>query len=225
MNRRCWVPGAAITLLALQLVGCGGETRYDGVGRVASDGSLRTYVYECEGMDPFTVRVEDEKAWLFLPSGTVDLPQTPAESGARFSDGGSVYWSEGEKARFVLNGRAFDECRNNRMHATWEDAKLRGADFRAIGNEPGWQLEIFAGDTVVFVNNYGQERHLFRATVPEINEATRTTRYLLINRDHRLMVILQGRSCVDSMTGEAFGTTATLIFDGRPLGGCGKALH
>jgi len=31
------------------------------------------------------------------------------------------------------------------------DAKLRGVDFRAVGNEPGWNLEISAGGARVQV--------------------------------------------------------------------------
>lgn len=37
-------------------------------------------------------------------------------------------------------------CKNNRAEAIWEDAKLRGVDFRAVGNEPGWHLELTAGE-------------------------------------------------------------------------------
>jgi len=33
----------------------------------------------------------------------------------------------------------------------WVDAKLRGVYFRAVGNEPGWNLEISAGGAMVQV--------------------------------------------------------------------------
>jgi len=42
-------------------------------------------------------------------------------------------------------------CRNNRAMAICVDAKLRGVDFRAVGNEPGWNLEISAGGARVQV--------------------------------------------------------------------------
>ena len=41
------------------------------------------------------------------------------------------------------------ECRNNRAMALWVDGKLRGVDCRAVGNEPGWNLEISAGGAMV----------------------------------------------------------------------------
>ena len=37
-----------------------------------------TYVYECDDDYNFVARIEGDKAWLFLPAGTVSLPQTPS---------------------------------------------------------------------------------------------------------------------------------------------------
>jgi len=224
--RRIGRPGAApAALLAVQLAGCAEMAATPADGSRVSDDSASTYVYECDNRDPITVRVTEGKAWLFLPSQTIDLPRIVSASGARFSDGESSYWSKGEEARFELQGQTLSGCTNNRSLAVWEDAKLRGADFRASGNEPGWNLEIFDGESVAFVNNYGQDRHLFSAPPPEVDRAVRATTYRLQNRDHRLLVVVQGKPCRDSMSGEAFAATVTLIFDGKPLSGCGRALH
>ena len=187
--------------------------------------TARTHVYACDDHEPFTVRVVGESAWLFLPSGTLDLPRIVDAGGEAFGDGVSSYRRRVEEAQFVLRGQVYRNCSDDRSRAVWEDAKLRGAGFRAVGNEPGWTLEMFSGDRVVFENNYGRDRHLFGVSDPEVDQAGRVTRYRLNNRDHRLMVILEGKACTDSMSGETFATRVTLIFDGRPYGGCGRALH
>lgn len=187
--------------------------------------SGRTYVYECAGANRLTVRVEGETAWLFLASGTARLPHVRSASGAKFSDGASTYWSKGEQASFVLPGRTYPGCRNNRALAIWEDAKFRGVDFRAVGNEPGWHLEIFDGEKVVFTHNYGQERHEFSFVPPMSDPASRTSRYQLRNAGHSLLITLAGRSCSDSMSGESFQTHVALLFDGIAYAGCGRALH
>ena len=69
------------------------------------------------------------------------------------------------------------ECKNNRAKAIWEDAKLKGADFRATGNEPGWHLEISRSFGIVFVTNYGSDRYTFAAPQPISDETSRTTKY------------------------------------------------
>jgi hypothetical protein len=40
----------------------------------------------------------------------------------------------------------------------WHAAKLRGVAFRAIGQEPGWLLEMTPGEKILLVTNTGQTR-------------------------------------------------------------------
>ena len=100
-------------------------------------------------------RIEGESTWLFLPTGTVSLLHVPSASGAKFAEGALTLWTKGEEARMEVEEGTRRNCRNNRAKAIWEDAKFRGADFRAVGNEPGWNLEISAGGSIVYVGDYG----------------------------------------------------------------------
>lgn len=184
-----------------------------------------TVVYECPDEFRFTARIEGEKAWLFLPSGTVSLPHVPAASGAKYQNGLTVYWSKGEMAFLERANHPRVECANNRAKAIWEDAKLRGAEFRATGNEPGWHLEISRGYGIVLVTNYGSDRYTFRTPAPTSNQASRTTRYAVNEDGHELVITLEGRRCADSMSGAQFETTVMVTLDSTRLAGCGKALH
>ena len=185
----------------------------------------QTFVYQCGDGTQFTARLEGETAWLFLPAGTVSLPHVSAASGAKYSDGKTMFWSKGETAMVARTDRERTECTNNRSKAIWEDAKLRGADFRATGNEPGWHMEISRSDGISLVTNYGSERYQFAATEPSSNQATRTTTYEAKQNGHELMISLTAKRCADSMSGEQFETTVIVTIDGNELNGCGKPLH
>lgn len=187
--------------------------------------NAKTYVYECSDGFDFVARVQREKAWLFLPKKTIGLPHVPSGSGAKYSEDQITYWSKGDEALLEIGSEKHTNCRNNRSLAIWEDAKLRGVDFRAIGNEPGWNLEIIKSEKIVFVGDYGQERHEFIITEPSIDQQARTTVYDVQNDKHELSVIIVGRRCRDTMSEEAFETTVSVILDGKKYRGCGKALH
>jgi putative lipoprotein len=103
--------------------------------------------------------------------------------------------------------------------------KLRGADYRAIGNEPGWNLEIINSNKIIFIGDYGQRRYEFITTEPSIDQQARTTVYDVQNDKHELSVIIVGRRCRDTMSGEVFETTVSVLLDGKKYHGCGKALH
>jgi membrane-bound inhibitor of C-type lysozyme len=187
--------------------------------------AAETYVYECSDGYSFVARIEGEKAWLFLPEKTISLPHVPSGSGAKYSEDQITYRSKGDEALLEIGSEKHTKCKNNRVMAIWEDAKLRGVDFRAIGNEPGWNLEIMMSDKIVFVGNYGQNRYEFITTGPSTDQQTRTTVYKVQNDKHEMSVIIIGRRCRDTMSGEAFETTVTVILDGKQYRGCGKALH
>ncbi len=170
-------------------------------------------------------RIEGGTAWLFLPHRTLSLPHVASGSGARYSDGTVSYWGKGEEALLEAEDGVHDGCRNDRARAIWEQAKLDGVDFRAVGNEPGWTLEIRWGDRIVFLGDYGQTRLEFPTPAPQEDEAARKTLLRTRHSGHELEVALEGRPCHDTMSGEGFETTVTARLDGKTLSGCGRALH
>jgi putative lipoprotein len=217
--------GCALALTA----GC----RQEGKQAAAIDKSItvgrhprtQTYMYECNDGYGFVARIEGENAWLFLPNGTISLPHVRSASGARYSDGSITFWSKGEEALLETGKNRHRNCRNNRRKAIWEDAKLNGIDFRAVGNEPGWHLEIRTGDKIVFVGDYGQSRYKFATPEPKVDQRSRTTTYEVQEAGHRAVIEIDGRSCGDTMSDETFEATVTVTLDGKEYRGCGRALH
>ena len=79
-------------------------------GEWAAPAGPRVLAYVCDGLS-FRVEVTRERALLFLPGKTAELPAVPAASGAKYSDGSTTYWSKGQEALLTLEGVEHRGCR------------------------------------------------------------------------------------------------------------------
>ena len=111
-----------------------------------------------------------------------------------------------------------DRAKNN----VWHKAKLRGVSFRAIGQEPAWLLEIKNGSEILLKTNYGENSTAYPWVEPRVDQSARST---LFEVDVDTSVLIEGKPCTDSMSGEAFQTTVTVRTGMQTLKGCGRALH
>ena len=96
--------------------------------------------------------------------GTRRLDQTVSASGARYADSVMVFWTKGSTATLERQGAPVVHCEERRADSLREDARARGVVYRALGNEPGWILEIGPGTKLSWTTNYGQDRHDFEQT-------------------------------------------------------------
>jgi putative lipoprotein len=103
----------------------------------------------------------------------------------------------------------------------WHAAKLRGVAFRAIGQEPGWMLEITIGEEILVVTNYGEAKESYAYVEPQEDKAASKTVFQL---DVDTRILIEGKLCADSMSGESFEVTVTLTIGAKTLKGCGRAL-
>jgi len=183
-----------------------------------------TFVYECVGGTEFVAVLRRDTVWAFLPSGTVALPPTPSASGARYTDGEVVFWSKGSEVLLASPADTLRGCRNNGRRAVWEHAKLSGVDFRAVGNEPGWYMEM-RPETILLVSDYGERRYEFPAVAPEEDDTARASVFRSEAGGVALVVTLRAERCLDTMVDDEYETTVEVLIDGRALSGCGRALH
>jgi len=182
-----------------------------------------TMVYECDDGYEFVARLEGDTAWLFLPGQTMALLQVSG-SRTQYEGDGVRFRTEGERAQLRHQSEPERECANNRRRAVWEHAKLSGVHFRAVGNEPGWNLEI-GSERIVLVADYGTSRFEFAGVEPGVDESNRTAVYETSEGEHRLSVTIEARRCTDAMSGESFESTVSVSLDARLLHGCGRPLH
>lgn len=108
------------------------------------------------------------------------------------------------------------------IDSVWHKAKLRGVAFRAIGQEPGWLLEITNGIEILLVTDYGEHRTSYPYVEPIVYQEERRTEF--IAGDDGTIVEIRGDPCRDSMSGEEFEVSVTIKQANRELRGCGRAL-
>ena len=213
-----------VPLTAVLLVAC--TTPGDPVSETADSRqvSASTFFFECDDQSSFVARVESSHAWLFLENITVNLPRRPSASGVKYEGVEYLFWSKGDEALLETPGKKHLNCKNNRAKAIWEAAKLDGADFRAIGNEPGWTL-LLSADLLVLDADYGTNHYEFKTPEPDVDVEARLTRYQVPGNGQDFLLELTGQPCYDTMSGEAFPTRVRIQLNGKWLHGCGRPLH
>ena len=185
----------------------------------------KTFVYQCAAGYRFVARVDGEKAWLYLPEKTIKLTVVANTNGEKYHDGNTTYHIRGNQAQLTYNTVRHEECLNNARAAIWEHAKLDGVDFRAVGNEPSWILQITAGGEISLTTGYGANRYRFATPEPKIEKEHSRTVYETGNNSHTLKILLSAEPCKDTMVDESNETSVTLWLDEKKYTGCGRPLH
>lgn len=104
---------------------------------------------------------------------------------------------------------------------SWENAPAAGVDFRAVGQEPGWLLDIYTRGIIKFAWNYGENYSEFAIAEPTYPQEG-ATRYEAHSDGVALVVTIRRFPCNDGMSGEAYPSTVEVVVDGTTLRGCGR---
>lgn len=194
--------------------GSGGtaETASDSAATAAVDTAMSaaptgtgpsSFSYGCGGEIRFVATIENggESVRLLLPDTAVTLPHVVSASGARYGEGPYIYWSHGQEALLETPERTFTQCVSDEGGPGWRDAKARGVRFRAVGQEPGWILDVREWTA-------GAGRFVYRVET----EA------------HRAAIVIDDEPCRDVMSGWPYESTVSMTLDGREYRGCGRRL-
>lgn len=183
------------------------------------------YAYVCGDSLQFTAHVTRDSSWLFLPDTALKVTPRRSASGVRFASGPYFYWSKGDSALLQLPDQALRSCWTIPQEKSWQAAKIRGVDFRALGQEPGWHLEITDGKQFKYVGNYGQDTVETRVPEPQVDEQQGQKVYQAKTEAHTLTVEISDEPCSDVMSGFEFPLTVTVSVDGETYWGCGRNLR
>lgn len=180
------------------------------------------YAYDCNGIS-VVARPQDDELQLLLPEREFTLQQEEAASGARYSDGDTVFWGKSiNTATLSVDGEEM-QCELNRSETTWVDARIRGVLFRGANTEPRWEVEVHP-DRIVMVYQYGEARvELPNPGVEDEGELRK--RWQVETEEHELEIVAEKRACTDIMAGEVNPLTVTVTLDGRSYTGCGRDLN
>ena len=149
---------------------------------------------------------------LTVGKETIEMRPVKTASGAKYvatGDPTTTFWSKGDRAMLVVRGQAYPEC-------TQVGTETKA--FRAIGNEPGWRLEI-TDTKMTFLANTGQTR--LEVPTPAAETTSASKRYVAKTGGHDLMVTIFDRTCTDTMSGMPYPNEVVVVFDGKQVKGCG----
>lgn len=236
-SRRSAVRPAVLALVSL-LVACSGGEPGEASDEPASGdrspetrpgnppahpGGPGTYVYACPDGYAFAVDVGGDSATVELVAREETLPRVPAPSGTRYEAGDLVFWIRGAEATLEVGSGQHRECRGEQATSPWDKARLLGIELRALGQEPGWIVDVHPARWIRYIGDYGETRVAFPAASPQGDSASIT--YSTETAGHSLTVVFRRIPCRDAMSGQPFAFTVSLRVDGRQLEGCGRRLQ
>ena len=98
---------------------------------------------------------------------------------------------------------------------------MLGVDYRAVGHEPGWTLEIDTGRYLRFMIEGSTPLYM---PVPEPTGDAARRVYRGTGESPVLEVIVEEKPCRDPTIAEPLPQTVTVHFNGIPYRGCGEPL-
>ena len=158
---------------------------------------------------------------LWWSGRSTTLPQALAASGARYADEGREFWTKGDTARLTLAGDEARECTRSDVASPWYEAAERDIAFRAVGNEPGWWVEVGSGatPTIRAELDYGERSVEATGRVTDDGFAGEAA------DGSAVALSIRREPCSDGMSGEAFEAAAELRVGDRTYRGCGAYLQ
>ncbi len=163
------------------------------------------------GEQTVTLRHFGELSTLEAAGRTYTLHPVRTASGARMvsvDDDRTSIRVKGDAAMLELAGVVQPECR------------LVGEKplFRAVGNEPGWRLDVRADGLSLLLDN--GDTHVF-APSPLVVNGNGMRSYEAVSAGGPLTAVVFAHHCVDSMSGMPHPRTVEVRWQDRVLKGCG----
>ncbi|UPT61883.1 MAG: hypothetical protein M0D54_16000 [Hyphomonadaceae bacterium JAD_PAG50586_4] len=104
-----------------------------------------------------------------------------------------------------------------------DGARAAGVDFRGVGQEPGWIVDIYQRDRIRLLLDYGETLIDFPLPAPTY-PVEGSTHYATQADGRALGVTIRRFPCQDVMSGENYPSTVEIVIDERRLNGCGRSV-
>lgn len=192
----------------------------------AQEEEERQYIFAWDCGSRFVVSIEDPETLeleLFVDQVGRKLSRVRSASGVRYEGDDIEFWNQGEEALLVVDG-VETTCSLNRYQSDWIDAERRGAVFRALGNEPGWYVEVFTEGESKLVLDSGETTLRFEASGPADLEPGPGAVYTGKVQGLDIRIERTPGPCQDTMVDVEYESHVLVNVGGRLLRGCGRAL-
>ena len=209
-------------VLGLLVSGCATiDSTKERLPLVQKDGSA--FYYQCADDIGFPAQGSEKGISVLVDGSWHALMENPVDSGFHYSDGKVTLQGKGDQAIMTVAGK-HHTCQIDRRKSVLEDSRYRGADLLAMGNEPGWKLELSQNGDMYYVGDYGTVK--FRIPTPKPSR-NGDGPYVYAARDseNSLWLSIESKPCRDTMKGDLFEVSVSLIANGKHLQGCGTVLN
>ena len=164
--------------------------------------------YRC-GAEETRLALRRRGSFLMVGAAQYSLRRVRSGPGTRYAGRGVEFEERGRAATLTIGRRAPIACLISPLPQP----------YRAIGQEPGWSLDLdAAGRSAVFSYDYGK-RTAREALRPWVVVAGPARSYSSVSG--RLAIRAQPGGCADAMSGRDFADTVTVTFRGKSYSGCG----
>ncbi len=186
----------------------------------------KTLVYICPDLEgnefEVVTRLGPGEMAVWLPDRYLVLAQVRSASGVKYQEGEVVFWTKADEAMLWLAAAETYSCRLDPARGPWADARRRGVSFRAVGNEPGWYLEVDRTGDLLYVGNYGATA--LRIAQPSDHSEGSVRVLADTGGAQQLRVEILEGSCTDSMSGAVFPYQVIVQLPLASHQGCGRVL-
>jgi hypothetical protein len=207
-------PAAALLAIAVIVAGC--------LPRVQRSEPVDvTHVYTCAGNVRFSIREFGDVATIRHSTRMIALPRVRIASGVRYATDTTEFLNRRGTATLRIGGTRYTDCTGQLAPTPHDVARFLGVDYRAIGREPAWSLEIDEGQYMRFAIEGGAAMYMDVPT-PTGDAARRV--YLVDPETEDFRVVVEEKPCRDRSTQVDYPNTVTVIYNGLPYPGCGGPL-
>ncbi len=168
---------------------------------------------------------QPERTVLSFSGRNLTIPLAMSASGARYADDkGNEFWTKGGSGTLTLAGEEKRECSQADGPSPWEAARARDIGFRAVGNEPGWWVEVGMGEAPLLRAelDFGARK----IEVPNAQPLKGGTGFSGTTANGTQVELkIERKPCQDNMSGSSFEASAQLSAGGKTYKGCGAFLQ
>ena len=181
------------------------------------------FVSETGGRAVIKYEKNPEKAVLYKGGKEYKLKRAVSASGAKYEGESALFWEKAGGAR-IETPSSSGTYKIDRRASVFEDARLRGMIFKALGNEPGWVMEM-KPYTVYLSTDYGSKTYKLKTDVKDIMRGINSFEAVSGKERFIITISIRDKGCTDSMKGDEFEAGVEIRAGEKVYSGCGKRLN
>ncbi|MBZ9557919.1 MULTISPECIES: MliC family protein [unclassified Modicisalibacter] len=191
-----------------------------------ADGAEDFIAWRCTPAQDLISAFPDDQLRLWSAQGHYLLDRAVVASGARYVKDDLTFWNKGKEAVVTSdNGRL--TCREDVHRRTLTRADHPESIFHALGNEPGWTLDLDrdAPSMTLVTDNGERSRTLDYRLVALDNGEQASVTLRADGAAEPVAVQMQARACFDAMSGKPYPVRVRLQVGERVFRGCGQGIE